>query len=41
MRAELVEPGGFNALVTHYDLALRDRFALRKARALAPDWLGL
>ncbi len=32
LRAEHVEPGGFNTLITHYDLALRDRAALRKAR---------
>ena len=32
LRTEHVEPGGFNTLITHYDLALRDRAALRKAR---------
>ena len=32
LRAEHVEPGGFNTLITHYDLALRDRNALRKVR---------
>ena len=32
LRAEHVEPGGFNTLITHYDLALRDCAALRKAR---------
>lgn len=30
LRAEHVEPGGFNTLITHYDLALRDRNVLRK-----------
>ena len=32
IRAEHVEAGGFNTLITHYDLALRDRNVLRKVR---------
>ncbi|KAK9834176.1 hypothetical protein WJX81_005712 [Elliptochloris bilobata] len=32
MRAEHIKPGGFNTLITHYDLALRDRSALRKVQ---------
>lgn len=32
LRAEHIDPGGFNTLITHYDLALRDKTVLRKVR---------
>lgn len=30
LRAEVVDKGGFTVLVTHYDLAIRDKAALKK-----------
>ncbi len=35
LRAEHVDPGGFNTLITHYDLALRDKTVLRKVRQVS------
>jgi len=32
LRAEHIDAGGFNTLITHYDLALRDKTVLRKVR---------
>ena len=33
LRTERIEPGRFNALITHYDLVMRDKPVLRKARS--------
>ncbi len=32
LQREVLEPGAFEVLLTHYDLAMRDRAALRKVR---------
>lgn len=32
LRADIVDRGAFTVLITHYDLAIRDKAALKKAR---------
>lgn len=41
LRTEHIEKGFFNAVVTHYDLVMRDRAVLRKVGPAAPHWAAV